>query len=76
MALRLYSRKKMINPLTFLFTDLEGSTRLWQQYPDAMKTVLARHDDIVRTAVESCEGQVVKTTGDGFHTVLPLSKIA
>ena len=53
--------------LTFLFTDLEGSTQLWQQYPEAMKTVLARHDDLVRSAVEACNGQVVKTTGDGFH---------
>jgi predicted ATPase/class 3 adenylate cyclase len=53
--------------LTFLFTDLEGSTRLWQQFPEAMKTVLARHDNLVRAAVESCDGQVVKTTGDGFH---------
>jgi hypothetical protein len=32
-----------------------------------MKTVLARHDDLVRAAVEACSGQVVKTTGDGFH---------
>ncbi len=53
--------------LIFLFTDLEGSTRLWQQFPEAMKTVLARHDELVRAAVESSNGQVVKTTGDGFH---------
>jgi predicted ATPase/class 3 adenylate cyclase len=61
------TRKKMTNPLTFLFTDLESSTRLWQQFPEAMKTVLARHDDIVRAAVEDFNGQIVKTTGDGFH---------
>ena len=53
--------------LTFLFTDLEGSTRLWQQFPEAMKTVLACHDELVRAAVEGSNGQVVKTTGDGFH---------
>ena len=57
----------MTVPLTFLFTDLEGSTRLWQQYPEAMKTVLARHDDLLKTAVETFNGRVVKTTGDGFH---------
>ena len=34
-----------------------------------MKTVLARHDELVRAAVESCQGQVVKSTGDGFHAV-------
>jgi predicted ATPase/class 3 adenylate cyclase len=55
--------------LTFLFTDLEGSTHLWQQYPEAMKTVLAVHDDLVKKAVEGANGQVVKTTGDGFHAV-------
>jgi predicted ATPase/class 3 adenylate cyclase len=54
---------------TFLFTDLEGSTRLWQKYPEAMKTVLARHDDLVRAAVEGSNGQIVKSTGDGFHAV-------
>jgi predicted ATPase/class 3 adenylate cyclase len=53
--------------LAFLFTDLEGSTRLWQQFPEAMKTVLARHDELLRAAVERCNGKIVKTTGDGFH---------
>ena len=36
--------------VTFLFTDLEGSTRLWQEHPDAMKGALARHDEILRAA--------------------------
>jgi predicted ATPase/class 3 adenylate cyclase len=53
--------------LTFLFTDLEGSTRLWQQHPGAMETALARHDDLIRDAIEGANGQVVKTTGDGFY---------
>ncbi len=39
--------------VTFLFTDLEGSTRLWEEYPDAMKDALARHDEILRSAVFS-----------------------
>ncbi len=55
--------------VTFLFTDLEGSTRLFQEYPDAMQGALARHDEIVRHAVAGHQGQVVKTTGDGFHAV-------
>jgi class 3 adenylate cyclase len=55
--------------VTFLFTDLEGSTRLWQEHPEAMKSALARHDEIVREAIEDCRGSVVKTTGDGFHAV-------
>ena len=52
--------------VTFLFTDVEGSTRLWEDHPDVMHDVLARHDEIVRGAIESHAGYVVKTTGDGF----------
>jgi len=53
--------------VTFLFTDIEGSTRLCQEHPNAMQGVLARHDEILRTAIESHWGYVVKTTGDGAH---------
>ena len=53
--------------VTFLFTDLEGSTRLWEEHPEAMKTALARHDAILRGAIEGHGGYVVKTTGDGIH---------
>ena len=53
--------------VTFLFTDIEGSTRLWQEHPDAMRPVLARHDALVREAIEAHDGRVVKTTGDGAH---------
>jgi predicted ATPase/class 3 adenylate cyclase len=53
--------------VTFLFTDVEGSTRLWQEHPDAMEQVMARHDELLRTAVEAHRGHVVKTTGDGVH---------
>jgi predicted ATPase/class 3 adenylate cyclase len=55
--------------VTFLFTDLEGSTRLWEDYPDAMHEALARHNEIVRAAIAGHDGQIVKTTGDGFHAV-------
>ena len=55
--------------LAFLFTDIEGSTRLWERQPDAMKTALARHDAILRTAIEASAGSVVKTTGDGMMAV-------
>jgi predicted ATPase/class 3 adenylate cyclase len=53
--------------VTFLFTDIEGSTRLWQDHPDTMRDALARHDELVRDAIEAHGGHVVKTTGDGFH---------
>ncbi len=53
--------------VTFLFTDLEGSTRLWEEHPDAMQGALARHDEILRDAIAAHNGHVVKTTGDGVH---------
>jgi predicted ATPase/class 3 adenylate cyclase len=52
--------------VTFLFTDLEGSTRLWEEHPDAMRAALARHDELLDAAIEGRGGYVVKTTGDGF----------
>src|SRR5439155_14630638 len=55
--------------LTFLFTDIEGSTQLWEQHRQTMKEALERHDAILRDSVESSNGQVVKTTGDGLMAV-------
>jgi predicted ATPase/class 3 adenylate cyclase len=53
--------------VTFLFTDLESSTRLWEQYPEAMNAALGRHNEILRDAIATHGGRVVKTTGDGVH---------
>ena len=55
------------DPLTFLFTDIEGSSRLWEEQPGRMRQALARHDVILRSAIERNRGTVVKTTGDGVH---------
>ena len=55
--------------ISFLFTDLEGSTHLWEQFPDGMKDALERHDAILRKAIEGSGGHVVKTTGDGLMAV-------
>ncbi|HEX6709342.1 MAG TPA: adenylate/guanylate cyclase domain-containing protein, partial [Rubrobacter sp.] len=52
--------------VTFLFTDVEGSTGLWERYPEAMPKALASHDEILRAVIENNNGSVVKTTGDGF----------
>jgi predicted ATPase/class 3 adenylate cyclase len=52
--------------VTFLFTDLEGSTRLWEEHPEAMRDALGRHDAILREAVESHRGAVVSEMGDGM----------
>ena len=54
---------------TFLFTDVEGSTRRWQLDPDAMPGLLAAHDEALRTAIEAHRGSVFKHTGDGMCSV-------
>ena len=53
--------------VTFLFTDIEGSTRLWELHPEGMRVALAQHDEVLRAAIESHGGAVVKQRGDGFH---------
>jgi predicted ATPase/class 3 adenylate cyclase len=57
--------------LAFLFTDIEGSTRLWERLPEAMKVALAQHDAVLRAAIEASAGTIVKTTGDGMMAVFP-----
>ena len=52
--------------MTLLFTDVEGSTRLWDTERDAMAAALRRHDEIVRDAIEQAGGYVFKTAGDAF----------
>jgi predicted ATPase/class 3 adenylate cyclase len=56
-----------LHDVTFLFTDIEGSTRLWEEQPERMRPALAAHDALVRETVERHRGQVVKMTGDGVH---------
>jgi predicted ATPase/class 3 adenylate cyclase len=52
--------------VTFLFTDIEGSTRLWDEHPEAMRTALELHDAVVRGAIARHGGVVFSTGGDGF----------
>ncbi len=63
--------KRMAEPhtgkITFLFTDVEGSTSLWEWKPKAMSEALSRHDKILRTVIEAHNGHVFKTVGDAFH---------
>ena len=61
--------QKPFSVTAFLFTDIEGSTRLWEEEPERMRVALARHDEIARGAVEGNHGEIVKTTGDGIHAV-------
>ena len=57
----------MTLPVVFLFTDIEGSTRLWDEQPALMRQALAAHDLLARQAVEGHGGRLVKSTGDGIH---------
>jgi len=53
--------------LTFLFTDIEGSTRLWEQHGAALGPLLAWHDALAARCVQAHRGELVKRTGDGLH---------
>ncbi len=55
--------------VTFLFTDIEGSTRRWEADPEVMNAALVSHDDVLRGAVESHGGVVFKHMGDGMIAV-------
>jgi class 3 adenylate cyclase len=63
---------------TLLFTDIEGSTRLWEQDGQAMSRALALHDRLSRAAVEENRGSIVKMTGDGMYAAFgdPLDALA
>ncbi len=52
--------------VTFLFTDIEGSTRLAREHPETWETARARHDFILREAIESNNGHVFQIVGDSF----------
>jgi class 3 adenylate cyclase len=62
--------------VTFLFTDIEGSTARWEHQPEAMRAALARHDALVRAAIQDHNGHVVKTMGDAFHAAFVLAQDA
>jgi LuxR family maltose regulon positive regulatory protein len=55
--------------VTFLFTDIESSSQLWEQHKQAMPATLARHDAILRHTIETHSGVVFKTVGDSAHAV-------
>ena len=57
--------------LTFMFTDIEGSTKMWEINAPAMQAALARHDDLLRSSIEEHGGYVFKTAGDAFCATFP-----
>src|SRR6187401_253072 len=52
--------------ITFLFSDIEGSTKKWEKQPDAMRVALAKHDTMMREIFSASGGYVFKTIGDAF----------
>jgi predicted ATPase/Tfp pilus assembly protein PilF len=58
----------------FLFTDIEGSTKKWEERPDEMKQCLAKHDRILNETIAKHSGQVIKHTGDGVFAVFDEGK--
>lgn len=55
--------------LTFLFTDIEGSTQRWEKDPGAMEIAVGHHDELLSTAISDHDGRLVKQTGDGVFAV-------
>jgi predicted ATPase len=62
--------------VTFLFTDVEGSTRRWEADAEAMRAALAAHDDVLRGAIEAHGGLLFKHTGDGVCAAFSSPKSA
>jgi class 3 adenylate cyclase len=62
--------------VTFLFTDIEDSTRLWEHYPEAMREDLARHDALLHRIITGHGGYVFKTIGDAFCAAFPTALAA
>src|SRR3989442_1608799 len=62
--------------VTFLYTDIEGSTKRWEQRPALMKAAVERHDALVRQAIEAQGGCVFRTMGDAFCAVFPATSQA
>src|SRR5262245_54122968 len=62
--------------VTFLFTDIEGSTRLWERHPQAMPGAQMRHDALLREAIAGHGGRVFRPVGDGFCAAFPTAAAA
>src|SRR3990172_10365771 len=62
--------------VTFLFTEIEGSTRLWKDHHEAMKRPPARHAAVLRAAIGTNRGHIFKTVGDACDAVFPTAPAA
>jgi len=55
-----------VGTVTFLFTDIEGSTKLWQEHPDTMTAALSRHHALLNESIAAHGGYVFQIIGDAF----------
>lgn len=62
--------------VTFLLTDLEGSTRLWEHDPEAMKAAMLRHDELLENAIAASSGFVFARMGDGMAAAFAMASDA
>ena len=62
--------------VTFLFTDIEGSTRRWEADPAGMRVALAAHDGVLTAAIEGQGGWLFKHTGDGVCAAFASARAA
>ena len=62
--------------VTFLFTDIEGSTRLAQEHPQEMPALLARHNAILNQSIEAQHGFVFRVVGDSFSAAFDTARDA
>ena len=65
-----------IHLATFLFTDIEGSTQLWESAPEKMKVALQRHHEILQEAISSNGGNAFQIVGDAFCAAFPTASSA
>lgn len=70
----LHADPPLVVERSFLFTDIEGSSRLWESDPDGMDEALARHFRVLRDEIAAQDGTVVKDTGDGVFAVFPTAR--
>ena len=62
--------------VTFLFTDIEGSTKLWEQRPDEMRAALVRHDELIEHIVTRSDGALVRPPTVRTIALLPAAPVA
>jgi len=64
--------------ITFLFSDIVGSSKLWERFPEAMEQVIAQHDDMLKAIINDHGGVVFKTMGDSISAAFesPVDSLA